>query len=866
MKKIVVLLLCLGLMLSIAACMPQNAQEGGGDSSWNGARWIWDSAELDEQGYAKQADVWMDFRRDFTLDQVPGEVKLKLACDSKYWLYVNGTEVVWEGGLRRGPMKDGVYGTYYDIVDIGEYLKTGENNISVQVWFWGGSGTHDVSSGSGGLILSSELIDSTNGNTIRTGDGEWWTKKDPAYSKDKQHSSDYFAATSVLFDGALSEDWMSPDYTPAETNGWRKAVTAGEKNGVAGCAPWNFFEERPIPMLKDYGRTVLALTEVEGSKTVKDDAVIRTYVGKLPYNAQMVPYIIIEDAQGGETITIYSDTYEMSQLRATYVTKTGSQEFESKSWISGDFLFFEIPETVTVKETGFHETGYDVQAGENTWFQGYFDSILLEDDPTISQFTGGWNVAPDMVNAENNFYDELWNKAARTLYVTIRDSYMDCPDRERGQYIGDAVNEMEEAYYALGVSGNAISAKAIRNICEAQYEYEANGRTYYYMSNVRPGTHKQEIQIQTLGTAYAAWEYYLYTGDTSVAVDCYQALFNYLTNYDLETEGAYAGTIKLRTKETYDTKNVNAYIADWSDWGSNQDLRIEYTAWWYLSADSVRKLADVPGVSASAEDLVWLDERLATVKNSFDCFWNEELSAYATDWETGEWREKVPLEDGSHVVDERVNALAVVAGLAPEERYKDIRALFMGTDTKPAYQNASIYMEKYVLEALYRMGYAKDAMERMALRHMADVNDDTASTLPEYFGKGPQSSKNHGWSGGSLTVLSAWAAGIRPTDAGYQSWQVVPQLGSFQSIDVRVPAEIGLIDLTISVVDGRIDMKVTSPGGSAELWVPMGSGGSPAQIAGEDAEYLGERTAFGGEYAVYQISEAGTYDFTSATP
>ena len=68
--------------------------------------------------------------------------------------------------------------------------------------------------------------------------------------------------------------------------------------------------------------------------------------------------------------------------------------------------------------------------------------------------------------------------------------------------------------------------KAIRNICDFQFEHEYNGRTYYVMSNVRPGVHEQEIDIQSLGTAHAAWTYYRYTGDQDVLVDCYQALYN----------------------------------------------------------------------------------------------------------------------------------------------------------------------------------------------------------------------------------------------------------------------------------------------------------------------------------------------------
>ena len=50
-----------------------------------------------------------------------------------------------------------------------------------------------------------------------------------------------------------------------------------------------------------------------------------------------------------------------------------------------------------VKKVAFRETGYDTE------FAGSFAC----DDP---------------------FLNELWKKAARTLYITMRDTYFDCPD------------------------------------------------------------------------------------------------------------------------------------------------------------------------------------------------------------------------------------------------------------------------------------------------------------------------------------------------------------------------------------------------------------------------------------------------------
>ena len=281
-------------------------------------------------------------------------------------------------------------------------------------------------------------------------------------------------------------------------------------------------------------------------------------------------------------------------------------------------------------------------------------------------------------------------------------------------------------------------------------------------------------------------------------------------------------------------------MTGWSDWGDNQDSRIAATMWWYISASSVRKIANLDGVPATDEQKAWLDERLTSIEQNFEKFWNEDLQAYATDWNTSDWYSAKELENGTHLVDERVNALAVVFGLVPQNRYNAMRNLFMGTETTPAYENASIYMEKYVIQAMYLMGYDVDAMDRIQKRMVEMVNVSTDSTLWEKWDR-DGGTKNHGWSGGSMIAMSRYAAGVEPTGAGYSSWHVVPQMGNFESINTRVPSEIGNIDVTIQKTDSGLEMTVVSPGNNAEIWVPVESG---QQITASNGEYKGIQQAY----------------------
>ena len=77
-------------------------------TDWS-AKWIWDKDNISEK------NVWMCFNKKVNLDTVPDELIAHISADSKYWLYINGETVVFEGNVKRGP--DANSG-YYDSVDI----------------------------------------------------------------------------------------------------------------------------------------------------------------------------------------------------------------------------------------------------------------------------------------------------------------------------------------------------------------------------------------------------------------------------------------------------------------------------------------------------------------------------------------------------------------------------------------------------------------------------------------------------------------------------------------------------------------------------------------------------------------------------
>ncbi|MCG8385321.1 MAG: hypothetical protein MJA30_07260, partial [Cytophagales bacterium] len=113
----------LSLSLFITCCA--NAKEGapitprkqintGSDIPWQ-AHWI------TSEKTPGQKNVWLAFRRTFNVKDTALSA-LRIAADSKYWLWLNGKLVIFEGGLKRGPTPRD---TYYDQINLAGELQPG---------------------------------------------------------------------------------------------------------------------------------------------------------------------------------------------------------------------------------------------------------------------------------------------------------------------------------------------------------------------------------------------------------------------------------------------------------------------------------------------------------------------------------------------------------------------------------------------------------------------------------------------------------------------------------------------------------------------------------------------------------------------
>ena len=721
-------------------------------------QWIWTE-------HPEKPNSWVIFTRTFEVERLPSEAVSYGAADTKYWLYLNGRQVVFEGSLFRESVPGG---GYYDAFDLAPFLREGTNRIDVLVWYHGNEGRNSVSSGHGGFFFCCDelglysdegflccedtafyLPEPVKGPVLHGGypigyrSGGVWQSIQRSFSEDTSPRREIRDGKYQpgMEDAAICE--------PAREDGARFKTPR-----VYPAALWGDLYERPIPLHRTYpwlpvvlevrGGSRLSGKPEEGNERpadrlpkegkaqpepgdLKDAALLLR--GKLPHAMALTPRIRVKN-QEPVTIRIHTDRYRVNggpgdETNAyenhyyEFVSGGGAEEFQFPWYLYGEELLVSCDKEPEELAISVMESGFD------------------------ADFTGTFVCENEMLNT-------LVQKAARTLYVCMRDNFFDCPDRERGQWIGDVSVQVPQVFYLLDENGRRLVRKAI-------YDFILLRRGDILQGNV-PGVNSTELPAQSL-CAVSEWgmiaKYYHFTQDKETMKVCFGPIAAYLKLWECGEQG-----LTLRKGDW-----------QWYDHLYNQDGIVIEHAWYYSALRFLRKLGTL------LEDHRYEDfiaERMKQIENVFEGFWN----GYA--YSSGQ------------VIDDRANALAVLSGLCPREHYDKVAKILVSVCS------ATVFMENFVLTALCEMGYTKWAYERMMSRYYPLAVNENSTLWEDFFLLG---TKNHAWSGAPATIAFRYLLGLDSPD-GYRTFSVNPSCEILNRMDLKL--RLNGKDLRILVEKGKI--------------------------------------------------------------
>jgi len=471
--------------------------------------------------------------------------------------------------------------------------------------------------------------------------------------------------------------------------------------------------------LKDYGQK--EYLRLSRDLPARGDASWKL-VCTLPYNCHFQPWIELE-AEAGEVIQFNSTNPLVLYLTPTetYTTQAGVQQVEARNWVSGEGAIYTIPAGVTVRAVKYRETGYD------TTFAGSFE-------------------------CNDHDYNLLWQKAARTAYVCMREHFYDCPDRERVGFWGDGTPELNQCFYLFDTRSHRLCQELVLRKLEPKFY---------------PGQH-----LEFLGD-YGLWFYYLQTGDLESLRKVYP-----------------------QTKEfLFETYKFGKH-GTWFDWGKeNKDTAVIETCFYFNCLGTLKKMARVTGHDADIEKI---DAKREEIQKVFDQkFWKGQfyMSSQVTQ------------------PDDRANAMAVNVGLADRSKWP---AIYENVLTKKTYAScffdrwvfeALCTMGKQE-QALLRMHERYKTMIPCSFTTLWEHYDRWWASRIDAFDAA--SSLNHGWNPPAL-ILSQVIAGISPVEPGWTTFQVMPREAFLNSLKVVVPSIKGNITVGVDKTESTYCLSLQAP-------------------------------------------------------
>jgi hypothetical protein len=150
------------------------------------------------------------------------------------------------------------------------------------------------------------------------------------------------------------------------------------------------------------------------------------------------------------------------------------------------------------------------------------------------------------------------------------------------------------------------------------------------------------------------------------------------------------------------------------------------------------------------------------------------------------------------------NMLPLAFDIVPKERIKSVADYI-----KTRGMGCSVYGAQYLMEALYKAGEAKYALELMTATHdrswynMIKVGSTISMEAWDMKYK-PNSDWNHAWGAVPANIIPRYLWGIRPKTPGFEIVTIQPQLATLKQSSITVPTVKGKIQAEYKFVNSRL--------------------------------------------------------------
>lgn len=679
-------------------------------------------------------------------------------------LFADVRYLLWINGqyVGRGPARFEPTGPEYDTMDVTPFLKKGGNTLAVLVMENGSNGKmrHHVP----GLTARVDVDDRPD---FLTTDETWKCSAQTRYRRAKVNWGNVMDNIDARVEDG---DWTQPAY---DDSAWKPVAK------IDG-AQWGPLSARRIPLLRE--------TEVAAKFPAGQTLPVTLTANQtLEFTTERLvqAYTVLEidaDADSELSLDYAGIKYFARAGRQTYVSSDTHGFFGGTITVKSG--------RVTIHRLGLVERLYP------------FDVVgsFRSNDETLNK---------------------LWALCARSCQVCSEDSYVDCADRERTEWMDDdppAFDITRTAMAGPGPDGGPVYAdpRLLEELLRrTALTVQPDGWVKAHTCSDRFDIHAK-MEDRSCDWVQGARRYYDSTGNPAVVREIWPVIVRQM-DYFLERRTA-RGLVLGR---------------EWEVWGNPIGYATcegaGLNAFIYKALVDAAFLGRVVGETAQAARFDEAAQALATAFN--ETLWNEKegtyYSGYTEDYEKAKGTRKITVPiDGCLIAPTMFPALfALEEGIVPAARRARVASyLFAHADES---NPSKVMRYAYLFHQLYQAddpSFDRQVLQTLRTRWQAMAVSPWQTSWEDLHG----GSKAHIYGMFPGGFLSSYVLGVRlDGPASDRKLLIEPRLGDLTSAEGTVVTEHGPVPISWKVSDGGLAFHVEVPAGvNATLHIPRMDGAS----------------------------------------
>ncbi|MDQ1913749.1 family 78 glycoside hydrolase catalytic domain [Paenibacillus sp. GD4] len=641
----------------------------------------------------------MYFRRTFNLDKQPLQANLRISADDYYKLYVNGRFV------GQGPAQGYPFHYPYNEWDLMEYVTAGNNTVAVHVYYQGHV-NRAYNSGDLRMGMIAEL--STEQGIVLASDPSW--KYMIAGQYGTSGTIGYHTQFLEDIDQRLCiRDWHMPDYSDTS---W--AFAAVKEDADYMLVP------QPTPALDVYRKAPASVIELEAGRYLIDFG--QELTGQFEPKACGKPGQQVELRFGEELDGERYVRYEMRcNCRYVETWTLSGQEDTLEPYEYKAFRYVEVigPAGVIRPES--------------------FTAIVRHYplDEKACRF-----------ESEDRMLKQIWDMCKLGVQLCAQENYVDCPSREKGQFLGDNTIIGHTHMY---ISGDLrLFRKAIR-------DFALSVQVCPGLLAVAPGNFMQEIADFSLQWPMQLLNYYRHSADLEFLKEMHpvaEGILTYFRKYARED-----GLLE-NVKEKWNLVDWPDNLQDGYDFPLTRPVsdgcHNVINAFYYGCIRTVQEIRDILNVA--------YEDELPALKQSFAAaFYRSQERLFAD-------------STSSDHCSLHANIFPLLFDMASAESVESIVSLIARKKL-----GCGVYMSYFLLKALAVHGKTELIYELILCedeRSWVNMVREGATSCFEAWGKDQKwnTSLCHGWASSPIPVLIEDIIGLKPTKPGWSEIQFAPRI------------------------------------------------------------------------------------------